>query len=627
FIIAGTSLDEVDLEYYLSFRSRVTVREDRGPSILIEPSPDSVTRAYCERFGILLYHGTTEEFLDYLEAEVPDRPLPIGLVPKSIRDLFPTTFPERDVIAFSADFELVPDRVATKPSTSRFFYGHIPTWEDLAAERDVGRALTKSLIIDIDERLRSTSAAERFLILLDDVGSGKTTVLRRVAFSFSSRRIHVLICSALSRIEPEATARAIDAITGPLLVIVDNFADQASALMDVAARLHKGDVIFLGAERAYRQQYLYQTLSGLPYAETGKLRLTRLEAQQLVNRYVDNGLFGARQDFHNARFSNALVSDSIAIACCRILNDFHPLDRIIDSILKESTEIDRKRYIASAIAYFCYRGGVRYEVLLAVSGPDGWQKQIETPHPLPLAYLDRSDKSFIIPLNATVAGRVLERRIEGELLPLFIALANTIAPRVNRDAIKRRTPEARLAGRLFDYDQVVRGFLKELSATFYEETRASWRWNSRYWEQLALLYLERYIDAPASVDGRDALAQSVQHARHAVSIEHHPLPLTTLGKVLLAGISRGDDAVAATLYDEAFRHLTEAIDIERTRWSRISIQPCILLFRGTRDFMTVGGKLTRAQAETLRQVAREAAYRFAGDRELQSAINDIALIL
>jgi hypothetical protein len=42
FIVAGASLDESDLEYYLAKRSSNSGRKNRGPSILVEPSPDAV---------------------------------------------------------------------------------------------------------------------------------------------------------------------------------------------------------------------------------------------------------------------------------------------------------------------------------------------------------------------------------------------------------------------------------------------------------------------------------------------------------------------------------------------------------------------------------------------------------
>src|SRR5690606_23254227 len=53
FIISGTSLTESDLEYYLSHRSPSTARQDRGPSILVEPFPDAVTRKDCEKYGLI----------------------------------------------------------------------------------------------------------------------------------------------------------------------------------------------------------------------------------------------------------------------------------------------------------------------------------------------------------------------------------------------------------------------------------------------------------------------------------------------------------------------------------------------------------------------------------------------
>ena len=54
FIIAGTSFNEVDLEYYLARRTPSTPRRSRGPSLLIEPNPDAATRADCARYDLTL---------------------------------------------------------------------------------------------------------------------------------------------------------------------------------------------------------------------------------------------------------------------------------------------------------------------------------------------------------------------------------------------------------------------------------------------------------------------------------------------------------------------------------------------------------------------------------------------
>jgi hypothetical protein len=227
-------------------------------------------------------------------------------------------------------------------------------------------------------------------------------------------------------------------------------------------------------------------------------------------------------------------------------------------------------------------------------------------------------------MNATVAGRVLETTAEQNreyLTNLFVELANEVAPRVNRRAIQRRTAEARLAGRLFDYDQVVNGYLGERSAAFYAGTRAAWQWNSRYWEQVALMRLSQYHSSPSSGEGKEALTEAVRHARHAVSIEHHPLPLTTLGKILLAQI--GEQGISATAtYEEAFGRLTAAINLERL-WARINVHPFISLFRGTRTYIESGGSLTGHQAEQLRNLVRDAGLQFPADRDVQAAIAEM----
>ncbi|GEM_PF-1146543 len=625
FIVAGTSLDEIDLEYYLSHRSPTSARSDRGPSILVEPNPDDITRRECDKFGLMLYEGTISDFLDYLDAEVPSRPLPIDLVSRTVRDLFPANVSERDVISFSADFELVPAHAHADAQSSRFFYGYPPTWDDLASSADVGRTLTADIIDTIEERIVAPPGAENVLLLLEKVGTGKTTVLRRVGFELATRGFHVLICSPLGRLELQSTARLIDSIRGKLVILVDNLADQVSAISDIIDLIKRTDLVFLCAERSYRASYVHRSLAGVGVVECDGLELTGLEIEQLITSYFDRGLLGATAALSERhRFKKALEGDSIALACCRILKDFRPLDRIVRSVLKDVDDKDKERYKVSALAQYCLRGGVRYEVLSSITGREGWDYQFSEAHPLPLTYAE-SARSFIVPLSATMAARVLDFSTEEELLPIFVKLGKAIASRVNRAAIRSRVPEARLASRLFDYDQVVHGFLGDLADKFYAETRAEWQWNSRYWEQLALRNLSRYFADPAGDDGEDSLIRALQHARHAVSIEYHPLPLTTLSKVLFSQM-RHEPALARKLFEEAFNGLVEALRMERRR-SRITVHPFMTMFTGTRDYIAGGGRLSEHQVYALRGFADAAIGRFARDFDVQGAVGDILAII
>jgi SIR2-like domain len=630
FVIAGTSLDEVDLEYYLAHRSPTTARTDRGPSILVEPNPDSVTQKDCEKYGLLLFKGTANDFWDYLDLQVPNRPTPIEHVPKNIQLLFPAGTPKRAIVAFSADFELVPEQAPINETASRFLFGHPPAWDDLAGNQDISRNLTAPLVAEIEQAIKKRDIKDRVILFVEDTGAGKTTVLRRLAFELAQKKaVKVLMCSSLSQIDAQRTSELIDLIDDPLVIVVDNIADQANAIADTIDRLEKRDVVVVCSDRRYRSKYVENVFSKIAFEKASRLTFDDVDAGRLIALYLHFGLLGNSEAIKRPlAFARQLKDDPIAIACCRILNDFRPLDRIIKSIFDDATERDRERYLVAALAQFCFRGGVRYEILASISGRDGWDDQFERSHPMPLAYVEGYGRTYIVPLNPSLASTILDSLIKDgreKLFRAFVDLGNALAPHVNPGAIRRRSPEARLAGRLFDYDQMVRNFLGDLSGAFYEEIRELWQWNSRYWDQVALLNLSRYYAAPLTDHGRDALLQAIQHARHAVSIEVHPFSLTTLGTVLLAQIGPNEGSLA-DIYDEGFGSLTAAIDRER-HWSHRNPHSLSALFSGTHRFIESGGQLTAHQRARLDQDIREAQKLFPRDQEMGAAVSQLKLAM
>ncbi len=631
FVIIGTSLDEPDLDYYLAHRTQRSARDDRGPSILVCPDPNPITRNDCVEYGLLLFCGTCEDFLKYCNEILPVRKSKLELIPTDEDALLPENLPSPLRLSFWSDFSLVPTAALPQSGLSRFQYGHPPNWTDLAADLDVPRSATARIISSVERTFNeSVSDEPRLLLVFDGTGTGKTTVLSRCAFELSKRSITTLRCTATSRLEPKNTAAVLDSIAEPLVMIVDDFADQANQVANLLDETNKSNLAILGAEREYRKRYVTKALAGTSFVDFSVGHIDIPSVGDLIDNYTSLGLVGSgRAISDRGRFSRELAEDPIAITCCRILNDFRPLRRIVLGVLSDTDDLDVDRYAMAALAEHCCRVGVRYSTLASAIGGNGIRQQLSWDHPLPLAHVASGVSAFVVPQNSTFGTQVLRSYADASrsrMLEVFVRLANAIAPRVNRQAIRQRVPEARLAGRLFDFDDVVQKFLDQLSLEFYRRTQSAWQWNSRYWEQLALLHLGTFYSNPGTSEGTHALDTAVQHARHAVSVETHPFPLTTLARTLLAQMSIEGTGAARSCFGEAFDRLDTAIRLERD-WGRVAVQPFVVLFRGASQFFEAGSELTGPQAHRITELLDEADQRFRRDTEVQAVISVLRPLL
>jgi hypothetical protein len=227
FIIAGTSLNEIDLEYYLSYRNATTPRRGRGPSLLIEPYPDVATRADCERHGLVLVQATFGDFLEWLRGKFPSPPSVQDLIVPDIRGLFSAEVSPAQLLRFFSDFELVvgTDR-PTPVSPSAFMYGREPNWEDLQQHFDIERQDNAELRRFID--MTSSTESPSLGIVLDEAGTGKTTALKRAAHDLARSGSPVLSIRTLSRIDVNNAVACLSRCTASRIVLIaDDFANHA----------------------------------------------------------------------------------------------------------------------------------------------------------------------------------------------------------------------------------------------------------------------------------------------------------------------------------------------------------------------------------------------------------------
>src|SRR5205823_6170871 len=106
------------------------------------------------------------------------------------------------------------------------------------------------------------------------------------------------------------------------------------------------------------------------------------------------------------------------------------------------------------------------------------------------------------------------------------------------------------------------------SRGFYLRLESEWGWNSRYWEQRALLELEH----------NPMLA--VDHAENAVRIEYHPHPLTTLAKIEFRIAQQWCGSPTGTEYvDKGLKTAEAAIGLSLSR-RRVEPHPFDVAIRG-----------------------------------------------
>ncbi|AWZ21069.1 Hypothetical protein RAK1035_2361 [Roseovarius sp. AK1035] len=610
FIVAGTSFDEIDVEYYLEQRSQKTIRGDIPPSVLIEPYPTKLTEMLCENHQFCLFEGTVLDFFSRIES-IDDR-LRMPWLDNESDGLSGLDLSESERLRFSANFHRPPDDPQKIPNPGRFLLGAELDWSMLAANSDISREAFSEVRRDVV--IAADDPQLKLILLVDEPGSGKTAFLKRLAFDLSRGSDEVFWYDGLGlELEPREIASILNGISGRIFVFVDNFADCLNSISLILGKIEKPDILFVCCERNYRLKYIQNAFTGFDYPTiSDRLKLTRGEARALRAANEEHGLSTIPETSENF-YLGQVVGGTMAEANCRIQNNFKTLDRIVQDLRSECDQDEGFAYLLVALARFCYANGVRRSVLSTVSVPDAVEHLLSDQSSLPLSYSDLGN-SFVVPKQAIVGDRFLDltrRNWHRQLFEAFLELAKSVAPRVNAKTIKHKTPEAQLLGRLMDYDNNVRDYIDEYAEEYYAGLKPMCDWNARYWEQLALLKLDRFYSSP---EDSLLLEESIQHARSAISAEVHPFSLSTLAKVLFQAMEKSQKN-RDQYFSEAWQNVVDA-NVRESRWSNRGATLFTIAFGGVLKFLEMGGQLSGEQSEYLRDMIAETRTLKIADKRL-----------
>lgn len=615
FIIAGTSLNEPDLEYYLAGRTEATARTNRGPSILVEPFPDKITELLCKQHGLTLVKATMADFLGWLIATIGRTPSVSELTVPSVQGIFSSKITAEQKIIFFSDFELVKKSTKNpEGEISPFHFGKAPRWSDLESLCDIPTDDELRLGAIVRNWLTSKDQHPKVLCLTAEPGAGKTTILRRTAYELCKEGVAVFSLSLNSAMDADNVAEILSEINIPVVIVIDGLGTHATSLRSVISNLKtKNSVIFICADRDYRRNHIDRVIGDLNIDFLPVSNWNQNRYELLIEKLFKLGLLAQYESVHYPKqYASGLVGDSVAIATCRALNNFKPIDSIVRSVWKDASPDDKRSYTVAALGEHCCEGGIFYPILEKAHPNNSLKNQLKNACPLPLAYAEDTD--YVYPLHPVIADRLLQMLAKEKpewLHDIFCALANALAPHVNRKTTIARTPESRLASRLFSSENVVRPLLGIFADSFYEKSHDAWKWNPRYWEQRALLTQSTNIDL------------AIQYARHAVAIEEHPFPWTTLASLLVKKLDTLENS-HGSIFEEVIDLLQKVIRHERASRSwRPTPHPYTVLFHAASIFLKADGKIAPKVLEWLTQQTDYCKNTFPRDKGLAADIAKI----
>lgn len=519
FIVCGASLvGEMDLATAL--RTKNSSNNTRGlPSLAVIRglSPAGAERIRT-RLGLIPIITTGEEFFVALQEDVKnylrENPaLVVGVSDSNIANQF-----GRQFRAIGENSRLIKD------PKHDFYGGDEPMLADVEMGLDAPLSFSKAAI---DSVIAGISVAGKVPVvtLFGGPGSGKSTTMMRVLWELSTRHHAYLFRNE----EAFSADVAVQCSENRVVVLgFDNAGDFGSEIREFVEKARKRGLkaAIVVTDRTSREKGMRVDFLNAGVARVDHSRLSATDALAVIDkrrsanrlgRFTGQKSADIRREFmtkHEADLMSALASMELGA------EGFQRRIREIAQKIENAPELKRLLFVVALVHRWGYALPLHFAA--AASG-------------ISSAAINRAcsedgalgDVVVVEPRGIRFRHRIVAERYFGgftnpqERRSLSLRLAEAIAPVVNIRAIRARSYEFRLSRVLMDRRNVTEVVgSKKAALKWFEAMESGFSWNSRYWEQRALLEAENENFAPA-----------YSFAKAAVSKERHPFPLTTLGAV------------------------------------------------------------------------------------------------
>lgn len=519
FIACGASLiGEIDLATALRTRNRSDVTRGFPSLAVIRGLSAAGAERVRTRLGLIPVATTGEEFFAALRADVQsylrENPaLVVGVSDPNVAN------------QFGRQFRSVGEATSLRKDPKHDFYGgDEPFLVDIENGLDAPLSFAQGAI---DSVLEGISIAGRVpvITLFGGPGSGKSTTMMRVLWELSKRH-HAYLYRNEEAFSADAAIQCSE--NRSVVLGFDNAGDFGSEIREFVEKARKRGLkaAVVVTDRTSREKGMRVDFLNAGVSRVDHSRLSAADALAVIEKRTAANRLGGftgqksadiRRDFmtkHEADLMSALASMELGA------EGFQRRIREIAQKIEAAPELRRLLFVVALVHRWGYAlpvhfaaaaSGVSSAAINAACSEDGVLGDVMVLEPRGIRFRHRivAERYFAGFANSQ------ERR------ELSLRLAEAVAPVVNIRAIRARSYEFRLSRVLMDRRNVTEIVgSKKAALEWFEAMESSFSWNSRYWEQRALLEAENGNFAPA-----------YSFAKAAVAKERHPFPLTTLGAV------------------------------------------------------------------------------------------------
>lgn len=455
---------------------------------------------------------------------------------------------------------------------------------------------------------------QRFVLISGGPVCGKSTSALRIAATLNAAGRETWLFRAEERFDDEAVCDYLSSKPQTVLVFDDcaDFSNSLTSLITTAAKKQLQLRVVATAE-TWRVRGVHADLltaqvhtvelEPVPRAHFESIFSTRRQRGRLGQCTGMKNVDGWRN--FNDQFSRHMLEWLESLEGARSYR------QVISEILKNvaGNAADR-RLILTCAATHRFGYSLPYQFASALCGQTTIEEFVEPPSPYAeLAFLDEKglrlrSRSFAIHVWSLASPK--------ERFDISLYLAKQLAPLVVPQSITRRTYPYRILRELMDCDVVARD-LPESADRWFGELLPLMSWNSRYWEQRALLDARRNHDETA-----------YSFAKKAVSIQpRDAFPHTTLGTICMQiSVRRADEVGIERFWEGAWElETSRKLAVEKgNEWEHPYVTFFTYALRAYRAYPSQTSRIADEWGEWMRAAETSSLFRF--DRHGQAQLKE-----